>query len=266
MKIWQVDSFTKQLFKGNPAGVMIFSEPLSEQLMQSISGEMNLSETAFVFLRQNKNPLIRWFTPSTEVDLCGHATLAAAHIYFTEFFPNEDLVTFETTSVGNLSVQKTNDGYKMDFPSRPGEKIDINTIPQYVLDAISSTPPVDAYLARDLMLVYESEETVRQAKPNFEALNNYENWIIITSQSKDYDFISRFICAGDGILEDPVTGSAHSTLGPFWANRLNKNKLRAYQASERGGELKLELDKNRVFITGRAVTVIEGILKGVLTF
>ncbi len=263
MKIWQVDSFTKEPFKGNPAGVMILNHSLSDALMQKISCEMNLSESAFIFLRENKNPLIRFFTPTTEVDLCGHATLAGAHIYFTEMFANENQVTFETKSVGNLPIRKSNEGYTMDFPSRLGEKMDINAIPDYVLNAISTTRPVEAYLARDLMLVYNNEATIRQAKPNFAALENYEKWIIITSQSKEYDFISRFICAGDGLLEDPVTGSAHCTLGPYWAKRLNKNKLHAYQASERGGELHIELDQNRVFITGQAVTVIEGTLKNI---
>ncbi len=267
MKIWQVDSFTKQPFKGNPAGVMILNEPLSDELMQSISCEMNLSETAFIFLRDNEKPLIRFFTPSIEVDLCGHATLAGAHVYFTEMFPKENLIIFETKSAGNLPVRKSNEGYTMDFPSRPGVKVDIRAIPQYVLNAISTTPPIEAYLARDLMLVYDNEETIRQAQPNFAALAPYENWIIITSKAKDYDFISRFICAGDGILEDPVTGSAHCTLGPYWSKRLNKNKLQTYQASERGGELKVEINQDRVFITSHAVTVIEGTLKNIsLTF
>lgn len=261
MKIWQVDSFTSEPFKGNPAGVMFLKAPLSEQLMQKISREMNLSETAFIHLRINENPLIRFFTPTKEIDLCGHATLASAHIYFTEIYPNENLVTFDTKSVGSLPVQKSNDGYKMDFPLMAGEKIDINAIPPFVLNAISDISPSEAYLARDLMLVYDDEETILKAKPNFDALSKYEKWIIITSKSKNYDFISRFICAGDGILEDPVTGSAHCTLGPYWAKRLNKNKLYAYQASERGGELIVEINQNRSFITGMAVTVIEADLK-----
>lgn len=260
MKIWQVDSFTHEPFKGNPAGVMMLNEPLNESLMQNIAFEMNLSETAFVSLSQ-ETPLIRFFTPIQEVDLCGHATLAAAHIYLTEIDSKKDQVVFATRQAGNLAITKHALGYTMDFPARPGEKIDIETIPASILEAISPEMPFEVYLARDLMLVYKNEETIRQAKPNFEALKQFDKWIAITSQAKDYDFISRFFCSDEGILEDPVTGSAHCTLGPYWSKKLGKSKLKAFQASKRGGELQIEVEERAVKITGQAVTVLSGHLK-----
>ncbi len=261
MKIWQVDSFTNEPFKGNPAGVMILKEALSETLMQNIAFEMNLSETAFVYLIEGKNPLIRFFTPIAEIDLCGHATLAAAHIYLTEVYPDLDEVIFDSKLAGPLAIRKKASGYTMDFPARPGERVDLSSIPPFVLNAISDLQPIEAYQARDLMLIYADEETVRNVKPNFEALKKFDKWIIITSKSKKYDFISRFFCSDDGILEDPVTGSAHCTLGPYWSEKLKKKNLKAYQASKRGGELILEVNNNTVQITGEAITIIEGTMK-----
>jgi PhzF family phenazine biosynthesis protein len=262
MKIWQVDSFAKEPFKGNPAGVMILHEPLSNALMQSIAFEMNLSETAFVLLSQNNLPLIRFFTPMVEIELCGHATLAAAHIFLTEVMPEKEGVEFDTLKAGKLTIKKNNDQYRMTLPAKPGLEVPIDSIPDFVLNAISSVTPIAAYQqTRDLMLVYESEDTIRQAQPNFQELNKYNKWIIITSKSTQFDFISRFFCSGDGILEDPVTGSAHCTLGPYWSQILNKKTLRAYQASKRGGELIVEVRDNYVDILASAITVIEGTLK-----
>jgi PhzF family phenazine biosynthesis protein len=260
MKIWQVDSFTNEPFRGNPAGVMILDEPLNESLMQSIAFEMNLSETAFVDLSK-ETPVIHFFTPAAEVDLCGHATLAAAHIYLTETYPEKNEVVFATKQAGLLTVNKHSAGYTMHFPLRPGEKIPLERIPSFILKAISDEMPIEAYQARDLMLVYENEATIRNAKPNFEALKQFKKWIAITSAAKDYDFISRFFCSDEGILEDPVTGSAHCTLGPYWCQKLAKKKLNAFQASKRGGELQLEVEEDSIKITGQAVTVLEGTLK-----
>lgn len=259
MKFWQVDAFTKEPFKGNPAAVFMLEEALSDALMQNIAIEMNLSETAFVLLRKNQNPLLRWFTPMFEIDLCGHATLASAHIYLNEIEPEEKEVTFDTKFAGPLKVGRSEENYTMDFPSRPGEKLDVKMIPDFVLKALSSVRPVKARLARDLMLVYDDEKTVREMKPDMNALMNYEKFIIVTAKSGGgYDFISRFFCAADGIAEDPVTGSAHCTLAPYWARKLGKNHLKAWQASTRGGELVLDVSENRVQITGPAVTVFEG--------
>ncbi|MBI2790641.1 MAG: PhzF family phenazine biosynthesis protein [Gammaproteobacteria bacterium] len=262
MKIWQVDSFANEPFKGNPAGVMILKESLSDNLMQNIAFEMNLSETAFVLLAEGKAPLIRFFTPMVEIELCGHATLAAAHIILSEIFPEKNKIEFETRWAGKLIIKKNNDKYTMTLPARPGIQVSIDSIPHFVLDAISSTKPIEAYQqTRDLMLVYENEETIYQVQPDFQALNKYDKWIIITSKSKQYDFISRFFCSGDGILEDPVTGSAHCTLGPYWAEKLVKNQLRAYQASQRGGELLVDVNEKSIDITASAITVLDGMLK-----
>lgn len=263
MNFWQVDAFTKIPFKGNPAAVFILREALDNALMQDIAVEMNLSETAFVLIRDGQNPLLRWFTPMSEIDLCGHATLASAHIYLTTLAPEADAVTFDTKFVGPLRVVKNGDAYTMDFPARAGEKIEIGDIPPFVLDALTPDRPVEAYKARDLMLVYENERTIREMNPDFNALMGYKDFIIVTAQSSDprHDFISRFFCADDGIAEDPVTGSAHCTSTPYWSQKLGKTKLNAYQASRRSGDLALEIKADRVLITGNAVTVIEGTMK-----
>ena len=260
-QFWQVDSFTTEPFKGNPAAVVILKEELSDDLMQNIAIEMNLSETAFIFLRDDANPLLRWFTPMFEIDLCGHATLASAHIYLTELMPELNIVTFDTKFVGPLNVSKANSGYVMDFPSRLGDKLEINTIPDFVLDALTTEArPHTAYKARDLMLVYDDPEVVRNMEPDFNTLMKYKDFIIVTAKSDntEYDFISRFFCADDGIAEDPVTGSAHCTLTPYWSRILGKNAMKAYQASKRGGNLHVEQTGERINITGDAVTVIEG--------
>lgn len=261
LNFWQVDSFTKQPFKGNPAAVFVLYEELSDDLMRNIAIEMNLSETAFILIREGKNPLLRWFTPSIEIDLCGHATLASAHIMMTEIHPDLNEITFDTKFVGSLRIEKKSNSYCMNFPSRPGDKVEIKDIPNFVFDGLTSEKPIEAYKARDLMLVYKNEKTIHDIKPDFKALKEYPEFIIVTAQSEDnkYDFISRFFCADDGIDEDPVTGSAHCTLTPYWAKKLNKNKLGAYQASKRGGELNVELIiEDRVLISGEAVTLIEG--------
>ncbi|QQR69982.1 MAG: PhzF family phenazine biosynthesis protein [Alphaproteobacteria bacterium] len=261
MKFWQVDSFAQEPFKGNPAAVFLLDKEIDDQLMQNIAVEMNLSETAFILLRDGQNPLLRWFTPMFEIDLCGHATLAAAHIYLTEVNKNTNEVNFDTKFVGTLCVKKKESGYRMDLPSRPGRKIDIQDIPDSVLSGLGiDSKPMEAYKARDLMLVYESDQTIRDINPDFNALAKYDDFIIVTAQSSDnrYDFISRFFCADDGIAEDPVTGSSHCTLTPYWAEKLSKEKLRAYQASKRGGELDLEIAGDRILISGHALTVIEG--------
>jgi PhzF family phenazine biosynthesis protein len=259
MNFWQVDAFTKEPFKGNPAAVFILQEPLQDKLMQDIALEKNLSETAFVLERKGQNPLLRWFMPIGEIDLCGHATLASAHVYLNDIHPELNEVTFDTKVAGPLKVTRQDNSYTMDFPSRPGEAADVKSVPAFVLDALTKARPVEARQARDLMLVYESEDTVRSLEPDLGALAKFDKFVIVTAKSAGpYDFISRFFCAGDGVPEDPVTGSAHCTLMPYWAKKLGKNRLKAYQASKRGGELLLELNDDRVRITGHAVTVFNG--------
>ncbi|MCB9979594.1 MAG: PhzF family phenazine biosynthesis protein [Rhodospirillales bacterium] len=259
MKFWQVDAFTKEPFKGNPAAVFVLEDALTDSLMQNIAIEMNLSETAFILLRKGQTPLLRWFTPTFEIDLCGHATLASAHTYLSEVFPGTDRVTFSTRWVGDLTVERIGDAYRMDFPVREGKKLGIEEVPDFVLEGLSEDRPVEAYKARDLMLVYENVDAVRKMQPDFNKLAAYKDFIIVTASNGDkYDFISRFFCADDGIAEDPVTGSAHCTLAPYWAGRLGKKAMTAYQASQRGGILKLDLKDDRLFITGDAVTVFSG--------
>ena len=261
LNFWQVDAFTNQPFKGNPAAVFILHEPLSDELMQNIAIEMNLSETAFVLLREGRNPLLRWFTPMFEIDLCGHATLASSHIYETKKQPDESEVTFDTIFVGQLKVEKFGNGYCMDFPSRLGDKQDIADIPKFVLNAYTDkAKPHMAYKARDLMLVYDNDNIIHNIDPDFNALMKYKDFVIVTAKSSDpkYDFISRVFCADDGIAEDPVTGSAHCTLAPYWSEQLKKTNLKAYQASKRGGELDIQVTGDRILISGEAVTVIDG--------
>jgi len=263
INFWQVDAFTNEIFKGNPAVVIVMKHEMDDSLMQNIAIEMNQSETAFILLREGKKPLLRWFTPMYEIDLCGHATLASAHIMFSEVDPSLDVITFDTKFVGELTVEKNGDMLVMDFPSRPGDEVSVEDIPEYVLKALSDEKPVYARKSRDLMLVYEDEQTILEMKPNFVALLDYKDFIIATSKSSNpnYDFVSRFFCATDGILEDPVTGSAHSTLTPYWAKMLQRNRLSAFQASSRGGRLELELQGDRVSIAGNAVTIISGSMR-----
>lgn len=262
LKFWQVDAFTKEPFKGNPAAVFILEEELTDGLMQSIAIEMNLSETAFVLLRENQNPLLRWFTPMYEIDLCGHATIASSEVYFSTIGKDFDRVVFDTKYVGQIEVNKSGQGYTMDFPVREGSEVDIESMPSFVLDSLSSCKPIYAAKSRDLMLVYDNEDVVLNMNPDFNRLLGFNDSIIVTAKSEDskYDFISRFFCIDDEVLEDPVTGSAHSTLAPYWSKKLNKTKMLAYQASKRGGELKLEIKDQRVNITGSAVKLIEGFM------
>lgn len=264
LSIWQIDAFTKQPFSGNPAAVCVLKAPLPDAQMQQIAAEMNLSETAFIELREGKDPLLCWFTPTREIDLCGHATLSAAHVLFAEQGWPQDVITFDTRFVGRLRVQKQGaQRYQMRFPARAGEEVALADIPKAVTEGLGiSAPIIAARKARDLMLVFEDAAAVRLATPDFNRLMDYEDYLIITAPSDvpDYDFISRFFCADDGIAEDPVTGSAHCTLAPYWAKRLGKNTLRAYQASKRGGELDLELARDYVIISGDAITVLTGAL------
>lgn len=260
LKFWQVDAFTQEPFKGNPAAVFILEKELDDDLMQLIAIEMNLSETAFILLRENKKPLLRWFTPMYEIDLCGHATIASSEVYFSHVDRDTDKVVFDTKYVGPIEVNKCDQAYTMSFPLREGEEVNVNSIPKYILDSLSSSKPIYAAKSRDLMLVYDNEDSILEMKPDFNKLSECDEFIIVTAKSSNskYDFISRFFCAAEGISEDPVTGSAHSTLAPYWAKQLNKTNMLAYQASKRGGELRLEMKADHVNITGYAVKLIEG--------
>jgi PhzF family phenazine biosynthesis protein len=244
------------LFKGNPAGVCVLDgdDWLPAELMQRIAFENNLSETAFI-LAQGKSFGLRWFTPKVEIDLCGHATLASAFVLFSEYKWRGERVEFHSKS-GPLIVAPKNDSIlELDFPSRPGQP----TEPSKDLSVGLGRKPQQVFKARDWMAVYESADDVLAIKPDFKLLAGLPGGkVIVTAPGHDVDFVSRFFAPGVGVDEDPVTGSAHCTLIPYWAGRLGKNKLRARQLSERGGELFCELRGDRVGIGGRAVLYSSG--------
>ena len=254
MKIYQVDSFAEKAFGGNPAGVCILQGAADEKWMQDIAMEMNLSETAFLH-RQGDIFELRWFTPEEEEDLCGHATLASAHILWETgtLMPGEKAV-FRTRSGILSAVQK--DGYiEMDFPSEAPRAVDA---PEVLKQALI-VPFL--YVGRnrlDYIVEVDSEETVRKLEPEYSLLKKLDaRGVIVTSRSdsSEFDFISRFFAPVAGISEDPVTGSAHCCLAPYWGKLLGKVEMKAYQASKRGGKLKVAVNGNRVLIAGKATTV-----------
>ncbi len=253
--IYQVDAFTSRLFSGNPAGVCLLAGWLPDALLQSIAAENNLSETAFILQRDSFFEL-RWFTPSLEVDLCGHATLASAHVIFQHLAYLQPSVQFQTRS-GVLTVTRKDDVLTLDFPARPAVVCDS---PAELNEGLQASPSVTAK-ARDYLAVFESEEAVRSLEPDMAALMRLDCLgIIATAPGEHSDFVSRFFAPRAGIPEDPVTGSAHCTLIPYWAQRLGRSQLRALQISPRGGELFCEHRGERVSIGGHAVTYSSGFL------
>jgi len=253
--IYQADAFTDTLYGGNPAAVCPLTEWLPDETMQKIAAENNLAETAF-FVATEKGYLLRWFTPEFEIDLCGHATLATAHILFTQLGYAQPTIYFETKKAGVLTVTKNGDKYTLDFPSRPPAP---NVVPAGLLDALGMKKPVEFLKSRDYVLVYKTEEEIVNCKPDFNLLAKFDVvGIIITSPGKDVDFVSRFFAPSAGIPEDPVTGSAHCNLIPYWADKLGKNVLHAYQLSARKGELWCELKGDRVLMSGKSVTYLKG--------
>ena len=251
--IFQVDAFTGRLFAGNPAAVCPLETWLEDSQMQSIAAEINLSETAF-FVRNGESYDLRWFTPACEVDLCGHATLASAFVVFEILDPAASLVRFQTRS-GELRVSRHGDLLTMDFPARPPQPCNLSL----ALATALGKPPRELGAARDYLAVYDSEDDVRALAPNMPAVAALDRFaVIVTAPGRDADFVSRFFAPAHGVDEDPVTGSAHCTLVPYWAERLGKTKLHALQVSARGGELWCELKGDRVTISGRAVRYLEG--------
>jgi len=244
MRLLQIDAFTSRPFAGNPAAVCLLDEPAPEAWMQSVAAEMNLSETAFVVPRDDGFGL-RWFTPACEVHLCGHATLASAHALFEN--GAEGPLTFHTKS-GALTCRREGDAIEMDFPATPVAPCDPPDVPVEIVEAGEN--------AHDLLLRLPDEAAVRSLDAGFGAL--LDRCVIVTAEGATYDFVSRYFARPAGIPEDPVTGSAHCTLGPFWAERLGQPALRAYQASQRGGEVGVRVAGDRVLLTGRAVTVLSG--------
>ncbi len=254
MKYYVVDAFSEQPFGGNPAGVCLLDRRIEDGLMQKIAFENNLSETAFLVKREGYYDL-RWFTPEAEIDLCGHATLGSAHILMSYVDRTMEKVDFHTLS-GVLTVTKDGDYYTMDFPSRKPvacKKPDL-------LEEALGIKVLETYCSRDLLAIVESDQAVAAIKPDFSLLSKLKDVyaVIVSAKGTDCDFVSRFFIPNVGIPEDPVTGSSHTELIPFWSERLSKTELTARQLSRRGGYLKCRDLGERVLISGKAVTYLEG--------
>jgi PhzF family phenazine biosynthesis protein len=253
LKLYQVDAFADRLFKVNPAAVCPLQAWLPEKTMQAIAMENNLSETAF-FVKEGSGWRIRWFTPATEVKLCGHATLAAAYVYVTHLSPDAKQIEFNSHS-GPLTVTRDGDLLTLDFPQQSVEPL----APPALLGEALGVEPREVYAADDWLVLLESEAQVRALQPNMPLLKQLERrGVIVTAKGVECDFVSRFFAPKYGIDEDPVTGSAHTKLAPFWAARLGREKLHARQLSARGGDLYCELKGERVLISGRVVPYLQG--------
>ncbi len=254
MNIYQVDAFAENVFAGNPASVIPLDTWPDVEKMQNIATENNVSETAFFVKTGNGTFDIRWFTPETEVNLCGHATLAAAHVLYNHLGFEKDKIRFSSKS-GDLFVEKKDDLYWLDFPAQPPEPI---SIPKLLPEAIGVIPKYTG-VNTDLLVEVENEDIVRSLKPDLLILKKMEvRGVIITARGNDFDFVSRFFAPKVGVPEDPVTGSAHTVLTPYWAKKLGKSDLNAYQVSKRGGRLRCKNRGDRVKIGGPATTYLTG--------
>ena len=255
MKIYQVDAFTDKLFAGNPAAVVPLDEWISDELMQQLAAENNLAETVF-FVKQGEQYYIRWFTPEVEVPLCGHATVASAHVLSKHLGVSSSEIIFDSKS-GLLPVSINGNNYTLNFPS---DHVLVSSS-NFVLEAALGVLPVEVHqgIHGYLLVVLESEEQVAALRPDFRKMQELEaDALIVTAKSSRYDFVSRFFAPKKGVDEDPVTGSAHTRLIPYWAKKLGKNKLTAKQVSKRGGEVTCEYLGDRVLIGGKAVTYLVG--------
>ncbi len=257
MKIafYQVDAFSRKVFGGNPAAVCLLESWLPDDVLQSISAENNLPETAFLVLKSKGRYDLRWFTPTVEIDLCGHATLASGFVIFSFVDSTLTSVDFDTAS-GLLSVAKSGDLLSMDFPARKPEPAKASPLLSEALGA----EPLEVLKARDLMAVFKDETVIKGMNPDFEKLKQIPDAfaVIVTAPGEESDFVSRFFAPKAGIPEDPVTGSSHCTLIPYWSEKLNTSHLHAYQLSQRGGELFCEHLNDRVRISGHAVLYAAG--------
>jgi PhzF family phenazine biosynthesis protein len=254
-KIYQVDAFADKLFTGNPAAVCILENWLSDEVLQAIASENNLAETAFIVPGVIGNE-IRWFTPSVEVDLCGHATLASAFVFFNCLDYKKTSIIFHSPRSGELSVSQLDDYLMLDFPADTLKKIEINA----EIEKCIGIKPVETWKGKsDFMAVLESERDVSRLLPDFEAISKLESrGLIVTAKGKDVDFVSRFFAPQSGINEDPVTGSAHTTLIPYWSEKLNKKQMHARQLSKRGGEIICRNKGERTLIGGKAKLYMVG--------
>ncbi|NWF94287.1 MAG: PhzF family phenazine biosynthesis protein [Syntrophaceae bacterium] len=255
LPIYQVDAFTSEVFYGNPAAVCLLDRWIDDSTLQAVAAENNLSETAFL-VRDGEGFDLRWFTPVTEVALCGHATLASAFVLFTCRKRPEENIRFRTRRSGELVVTRRGDLLEMDFPARPPYA---QSLPPGLKEALQVNPQEILASAEDLLVVLDSEKTVRDVQPDFIALTRLAcRGTIITARGDRSDFVSRFFAPRVGVPEDPVTGSAHCVLTPYWAGVLRKDELHAFQVSKRGGELFCKYVGERVKISGRAALYMEG--------
>ena len=251
--LYQIDAFASNLFEGNPAAVCPLDAWLPEEMMQAIAKENNLSETAF-FVREADGFHIRWFTPESEVDLCGHATLATAYVLFSILGHEEDKITFDSRS-GALCVTRDGGRLTLDFPIQPPVPCDV---PDEITRAFDRTP-LECLKSEDLVVVFARESDVESADPEMAQLKKLDSrGVIITARSTRYDFVARFFAPKYGIPEDPVTGSAYTQLTPYWASKMGPKRFRVKQLSARGGELTCEIAGDRVLISGNAVKYLEG--------
>lgn len=252
IKQYQVDAFASRVFEGNPAAVCPLDRWLPDELMQSIAEENNLSETAF-FVPEGDGFGLRWFTPVAEMDLCGHATLATAHVILNILGHPSNKVAFETRS-GPLIVERSGELLSMDFPAQPSTPCEV---PEALITGLGAVP-VEVLQAGDYIAVFDSEEAVRKLSPNLGSLCELGlRGVCVTAPGNHVDFVSRFFAPKYGIPEDPVTGSAHCELTPYWSTRFGRNELQARQISKRGGELLCRLNGDRVILAGSAVTYME---------
>ena len=255
IQMYQVDAFSSEVFGGNPAAVCVLNEWLGDSVLQNIAAENNLAETAFIIKSESGYDL-RWFTPALEIDLCGHATLASAYVIFKFLEPSLEHVAFKTMS-GQLEVSiDSEQKLSMDFPARAPQQIEIKEIHQQAF----GIKPLEVWQSRDLLVLFESEAQIAQLQPNLNKISEIKNSfaVIATAKGDEVDFVSRFFAPNAGIPEDPVTGSAHCTLVPFWANRLGNDVLNAKQLSKRGGELFCENKGDRVAMSGYASLFFKG--------
>ena len=255
IKIYQVDAFTSERFKGNPAAVCLFDEWLEDKIMQQIAAENNLAETAFIINKEGQYH-IRWFTPVSEVALCGHATLASAYVLFTFYEKQAGSLTFQSLYSGLLGVTKSGNRLELDFPADKTKPVNL---PKIIAEGLHSMPAEVYKGITDYLLVYNKQEEIEAIRPDFYKLGQSgARGIIVTAPGRDVDFVSRFFAPDVGVNEDPVTGSAHTTLTPYWSEKLGKKSLTARQLSARSGSLFCTHKGDRVTIAGEAVLYLTG--------
>ncbi len=255
MTIYQVDAFTDKLFAGNPAAICPLDKWLPDETMQQLGMENNLAETAFFVKQDDSSYHIRWFTPTVEVALCGHATLATAYILFNELGYTENVIRFQSKS-GELTVTRNGDMITLDFPANPPQPVEV---PEGLFEGLKTTSSTVLFGGWDYIVVLDSQEAVEKLDPDFLTLSRVKaRGVTVTAKGNDVDFVSRCFFPQSGINEDPVTGSAHTIVTPYWSRELNKTKLTAKQLSHRGGELLCELKGDRVLMSGKGKLYMKG--------